>query len=558
MKADLAVLASDDMAGREAGQPGFDAAAGYVARRMLEMGLSPGVKTKGDRAAWRQPVPLLSVTRRAATSTLTITGPDGVRPLTYGADFLPAQAPRQDGAVATAEGEAVFVGHGVVDSKGRWDDYGEIDVTGKIVVMFDGAPTDLPDGGFHTEERTYLTDRTTKEREARKRGAAGALFLRTPRTQVWSPWRRVVARAGRADMVWQGPEGAPNNPGGLAAAATLSRAGAETLFTNAPFGFDDLIQALEEKEPLPSAFSLGRTVALTAASNAVPINSSNVVGMLEGADPALRQEAVVLTAHLDHVGARCSARHVRTLKNAIENNTPEDCIHNGAMDNALGVASMLEVARALTAGPPPARTIYFVALTAEEKGLIGADYFTTFPPIADHKIVANINLDMPLVLFPFTDVIAIGADRSTLKPIVESAAASMGLTVSPDPVPSQGLFTRSDHFRFVQKGVPSVFLFIGFENGGEKVFRDFIATHYHQPSDDVTRPIHWPAAARFARLSQTIAYAIAMSPEAPRWNKGDFFGALFANARSPGQSEDHAGSDRETAPTFPTSFDIPE
>ena len=224
----------------------------------------------------------------------------------------------------------------------------------------------------------------------------------------------------------------------------------------------------------------------------------------------------LLTAHLDHTGVN-------------ENLVAEgkDGIHNGALDNAMGVAVMLEAARELAANPP-ARSVIVLAVTAEEKGLLGADYYAHFPTVPIESIVANVNLDMPLLLYPFTDVVAFGAERSSLGPIVEAATAAAGVTLSPDPVPEQGVFTRSDHYRLVEKGVPAVFMVTGFANGGQESFQEFITTHYHKPSDDVNLPILYDQAARFADVNTEIAQAVANAPARPEWNEGDFFGELFA------------------------------
>ncbi|NDC58185.1 MAG: M28 family peptidase, partial [Alphaproteobacteria bacterium] len=174
----------------------------------------------------------------------------------------------------------------------------------------------------------------------------------------------------------------------------------------------------------------------------------------------------------------------------------------------------------------PKRTLIFVALTAEEKGLTGSDYFANNPPTTG-AIVANVNLDMPVLLYDFTDIIAFGAERSSLGPIVKTAAEKIGVTLSPDPIPDEGLFTRSDHFNFVLKGVPAVFIKTGFANGGEVADKDFRAARYHRPGDDLSQPINYEAGAKFAKVNFEIARAIADAPQRPTWNKGDFFGQRF-------------------------------
>jgi Zn-dependent M28 family amino/carboxypeptidase len=199
------------------------------------------------------------------------------------------------------------------------------------------------------------------------------------------------------------------------------------------------------------------------------------------------------------------------------------------MDNATGIATMLEVARAMQLpGNRPRRPILFAAVTAEEKGLLGAQYLARNPVLKNGKVVGVVNLDMPVLLYDFQDVIAFGAEHSTMGPIVERAAAKIGITLTPDPLPQEGLFTRSDHYRFVQEGIPAVFLMTGFKNGGQEKFTGFLATDYHKPTDDLKLPFDWKAGAKFAQINYLIASEIANAPEAPRWYGDSFFGKTLA------------------------------
>ncbi|WP_025587595.1 M28 family metallopeptidase [Sphingomonas sp. UNC305MFCol5.2] len=241
----------------------------------------------------------------------------------------------------------------------------------------------------------------------------------------------------------------------------------------------------------------------------------NVIGILPGSDPVLRNEYVVLSAHLDHVGTDPSRAG--------------DKIYNGAMDNASGVATMLETARAFAGSKQrPKRSILFVALAGEESGLLGSDYLARNPVVGKGKVVADVNLDMPILLYDFKDVIAFGGENSTMGEVVARAGASMGVSVSPDPMPEEDFFERSDHYSFVKVGVPSIFLMTGFKNGGEKAFRSFLAKNYHQPSDQADLPFNWEAGAKFARLNYLIAREVADLPEAPRWYEGNRYGDRFA------------------------------
>jgi Zn-dependent M28 family amino/carboxypeptidase len=244
-----------------------------------------------------------------------------------------------------------------------------------------------------------------------------------------------------------------------------------------------------------------------------------VVAVLPGSDPALAGEYVLLMAHLDHIGIR--EPRPGDAPNA-------DRINNGAMDNASGIATLIEVAREMSRpGNRPRRPILFAAVTGEEKGELGSQYLARHPVTGSGHVIGVVNLDMPVLTYDFQDVIAFGAEHSTLGAVVERAAARMGVALAPDPLPEEGLFTRSDHYKFVLQGIPSVFLMTGFANGGRERFTDFLAHHYHSPSDDLSLPIDWRAGARFARLNYLIAREIADEAEAPRWYQGSFFGDAF-------------------------------
>jgi Zn-dependent M28 family amino/carboxypeptidase len=223
----------------------------------------------------------------------------------------------------------------------------------------------------------------------------------------------------------------------------------------------------------------------------------------------------MLSAHLDHLGIM-----------QVDGN---DKIANGAMDNAAGVATMLEAARAFVdSGRRPKRSVLFVALTGEEKGLYGSEYLAKYPLPAGKKLVANVNLDEPMLTYDFTDVIAFGAEHSTIGATVGRAAVQMGIKLSPDPDPDQNTFVRSDHYSFVQQGAPAIYLSTGYANGGQAAWKEYEDKHYHDPSDDLSQPINWEAGAKFAKINYLIARDLADAPQAPRWYVGDYFGDKFA------------------------------
>ncbi|MCW9017210.1 MAG: M20/M25/M40 family metallo-hydrolase, partial [Kangiellaceae bacterium] len=248
---------------------------------------------------------------------------------------------------------------------------------------------------------------------------------------------------------------------------------------------------------------------------------SNVIGVLEGSDPELKNEYVVLTSHLDHLGSRKDRNQQRKFE-----------INNGAIDNASGIAVMLEIARRLSSGERPKRSILFLAVTAEEQGLLGSNYFVHNPPVPLSTIIANVNLDMVAMLYPFADVIAFGAEHSTLSAAIKTAAIQNKTALSPDPMPEQAIFVRSDHYSFVKKGIPSIYLMIGLgskdpEINGAKVFMDFYRNHYHQPTDNTSLPINYDAGADFTKISLDALKTIGNDAAAPSWNEGSFFGKAF-------------------------------
>ena len=507
IEADVAYLADDAREGREAGTRGYEAAAQYVAARLAAIGFEP----TGDDG-WFQQVPLRASTPILDAAAVSIMGADGVTTvLTHIDDFR--VFPSADAASFDITAPAVFVGFGVHAPDAGHDDYEGLDLNGKIAVYFQGAPDT-----FDSEQRAHYGSGGSKSKEAAARGAIGTISLMTSENQQRTPWARFISNPSRVSMTWVGPDGTADISGpGLKGSAVLHPDKAAMLFAGAAQSYAEVLAEADAEGAAPSGFDLGVTVSMAGAVSQNDVTSPNVAGLIPGAHPVLKDEYVVLTAHLDHTGI--NQRLVDEGK---------DGLHNGAMDNALGIATMLEVASRLIEGEPPARSIIVLAVTAEEKGLLGADYFAHFPTVEKENIVANVNLDMPILLHSFTDVVAFGAEHSSLGPITDAAVAAAGLELSPDPFPQLGVFTRSDHYRFVEQGVPAVYLFPGFGSGGEEKFNEFMAEHYHKPSDDLSLPILYDDAARFADVNYRIALDIAQSLVRPHWNEGDFFGDLFA------------------------------
>jgi hypothetical protein len=493
----VAFLADDVLQGRNSGEQGYEVAARYVATRFEALGLQPAVKGN-----WYQQVPFVQASL-VSPPKMTI----GARTFTHGQEIIVRPSPAEERQ--SIEAPVVFAGYGLDLPKQGFNDYKGLDVRGKIVAVLGGFPKGTP-----SEMGAHLN--AEKARMAQERGAIGVITLLTREDIGRRPFTRRVEMAREPVIAWLDPKEqqpflqAPK----IRLAATLDTPAAEALFAGARRSLSDVLAEAERSGGRPRGFALKQRVGFERQSQMQRIQSPNVLAVLPGSDPKLADEFVLLMAHLDHVGT--------------DPTREGDKIFNGAMDNATGIATMLEVARAMAQSPTrPKRSILFAAVTAEEDGLLGSQYLAR-NPVVDGKVVGVVNLDMPVLLYDFTDVIAFGSEHSTLGPIVQRAAARMNVALSPDPLPQEGLFTRSDHYRFVQEGIPSVFLMTGFQGPGKEAFTGFLATHYHKPSDDLALPIDWKAGAKFAQINYLIANEIANAPDRPRWYADSFFGQTVA------------------------------
>ncbi|GAM01231.1 M28 family metallopeptidase [Sphingomonas parapaucimobilis] len=501
MKAHVMFLASDAMAGREAGTRDYDIAAQYVAAQFYAAGLRPG----GDQGGYLQKVPLVAYNVADKGSALWTPAGGQAQELVFGEDFVPSPVPNAKETSLSAP--VVFVGYGIDAAQYGLTDYKGVDVRGKIVAFVPGTPAGL--GG---EERAFFGSAANKASLAAARGAVGAIQVDMPRAGGRQRPFASLARYYNAPRVtWANPDGTahamtPTTP----VLGTLSQAGAAKLFGK---GWDAVVKASAAPKPAYKPLTARGQLTVSSKTSFKPMDSSNIVGLIPGSDPKLKDEVVVLSAHLDHIGTNEGGEG--------------DRINNGALDNAIGIASLIEEAKRFKAATPPKRTVLFLAVTAEEKGLVGSDYFANHPTVPLKSIVADVNLDMPILTYKFEDMVVFGADRSTLGPIVRKAVAAMDLPVSPDPMPEEGIFVRSDHFRFVQKGIPSVFLWPGQKGPGKAAVEDFMSHRYHRVGDEIDQGIDWSQGPRFVSVNYAIAREIADAPERPVWNKGDYFGTLY-------------------------------
>ncbi len=503
MKADVTFLADDLLRGRDTGSEGHRIAANYVAAQFKQLGLAP----YGENGGYFQEVPMRTATLKSSGSKVSVTIDGNTKDLVLGDDFM------MYGNVLSAEGSVaapvVYVGYGIHAPNLGHDDLEGLDIEGKVVLVVSGAPK-----SFHTEIRAHHGSSKTKGHELLKRGALGYVSILSNVDEKRRPFKSYKRYLGRKSFGWLPPENDPVAPK-FQASATLSHDVAEELFNTVDKNLSDVLSATEGGET--GGFAINAEINMDRASNHSEVfDTPNVIAVLEGSDPVLKNEYVVLSAHLDHIGVS-------------ENAKGDDKINNGAMDNATGIATMLEVARAyVNYGIKPRRSILLAAVTGEERGLLGAEYFAHYPTVAKSAMVANVNLDMPVLVKDFSHLVAFGADRSTIGPITAEAVGKIGVKMAPDPLPQEGLFTRSDHYRFVQQGVPSVFLATDFGDKG-KTLVEFLSTKYHTPQDEVDQPVDFVAGAKFAYVNWLILSAIANGDEKPEWKEGDFFGETFGS-----------------------------
>jgi hypothetical protein len=505
-RAHVEFLSDDLLEGRDTGSRGHEIAARYVATQLESYGLQPG----GDAGTWFQRVTFQKTIRGKGAGSITISGAAGEQRFAHAHDVLIGLQPREPNLDLSAP--LVFAGYGVEDERLGLHDYRGLDVKGCIVVVLRGFPKGLP-----SEEGAHLN--ASKGKFAEKHGAIGMLVVATLQSEKAFPWEKSLQYANDPDYAWVQPDGqAFEESPGVRGRALLHGPAAEAVFAGARRTLADIRREADRAKATPRGFRLKTRVNIRTTATWERVTSPNVIGILPGADAALSKQYAVLSAHLDHLGVKQPG-----------DDEDEDRIYNGALDNAAGVATLLEVARAAAAAPDkPRRSMIFIATTGEEKGLLGADYYARHPTVPIAQIVGNVDLDMPLLLYSFTDVVAFGANHSSIGPMVAKAVAPMDIKLSPDPMPEQGVFTRSDHYQFVRQGVPAVFLATGMANGGEKFWGEFLRGAYHSPHDDLSQKIDWQAGARFAEVNYRITRAMTDSDTPPLWFEGDFFGDTFA------------------------------
>lgn len=505
IEADVAFLADDLLEGRATGSRGHEVAARYVATQMQLLGLRPGAAED----SWLQPVPLLEATAIVPAADVRVfLGANPVE-LVPAIDFVPD--PGFHAPIATVSAPMVFVGFGLSAPEFGYDDFEGVDLRGKIALHLSGLPPQIPPAlRVHYDKQ--------KAEDLARFGAAGRVQLPSRGEAGRTPWASDVASSRLPRLRLLDAEAHPVDAfPGLDAAIRLSPAGASKTFRRAPKSLEAIWADAEAGKV--QSFELHASASITTQSLHRRLTSHNVVGLLRGSDTELTGEYLVLMAHLDHIGRA----------------TPidGDPIYNGALDNASGVAVMLETARLITAASTrPRRSIVFLATTAEERGLLGSRQFAMKPTVSKEHIIAAFNLDMPVALYPPAGFTAVGSDHSTLGVAARDALAAEGLSMLPIDRPERGLFAFTDQYSFVREGIPSLYVHDGPlasdpEIDAEGVFEGFLRDHYHRPSDDVGLPIHWEALAYLARVHARICHLVADDPKPPRWLPGDFYGERF-------------------------------
>jgi hypothetical protein len=502
LKADITYLADDKLKGRQPGTQGYKMAADYVIERLKAYGVQPA----GDGGGWLQQVKLRKAFIAPGAQVSLSKGATNIT-LAYGRDVTISPSP----AVATGSVDAplVFAGYGITNAGQKYDDYAGIDVKGKAVLVVRGAPQAFP-----SSEASHSMDQVTLQKNAAAHGAVAVIFATVDTT------RRFVSNLNRPSYSVLDDKGQVAVSGSFYSTqikmlATLNLNTVVQLMQSAGKNMNDVVAAL--KNGTPQSADLGFTLKGTYASTYQDVNSFNVVGKVTGSDAKLKNEYVIHSAHLDHLG----------IGRPVEG----DSLYNGAHDNASGVSSLLQIANIYSqVKVKPKRSILFVAVTGEELGELGSGYFAVHPTVPVKSLVADVNTDMPTIIAPLLSVTALGAEHSSLSKVVDQAAAYMDLTVEPDPEPKENRFVRSDQYSFVKQGIPALHIKYGSrtpdgKNNLNELVGKWRAKYYHKPQDDINGMFDFDAGAKYARLNFLIGYMVANNPIRPEWNKGDIFAA---------------------------------
>ncbi len=510
IRADIRFLSSDLLEGRGPASTGDALAQAYSAARMEAMGLEPGAP--GD--SFFQPFEIVGIASKAPETLRVTRGSEGVD-LRFYEDYVAwsgIEAPQAQ----IDNAEIVFVGYGIVAPEFQWDDYKGADLKGKVLLVMNNDPESDPKL-FAGKTRLYYGRWTYKYEQAARLGAAGAIVIHTTPSAGYK-WQ-VVQTSNTGETFSLPPQ--PGEPA-LPVKAWATEDASRRIAKLGGQDLDALRAAAEKRDfrPVP----LGVTVSLTLQNKVQRKKTANVIGKLPGSDAALAAEAVLYTAHHDHLGKKEDAK------------PGEDAIYNGALDNASGVAAMLSVAGAFRALPAPKRTVYFATVAAEEEGLLGSKYLAAHPPVPAGRLAANINIDGMNIWGRTRDLTMIGLGKSSLDDYIVALAKMQGRKVLADQAPDRGFFYRSDQFSFAKVGVPAAYFDAGTDvigkppGWGKEQHEKFEATDYHQPSDELRPDWDFSGAIEDAQLYFYLGLRVANAPRMPAWKPGDEFEAARKKA----------------------------
>lgn len=509
IRAHVKYLSSDQLEGRGVGTPGAKLATEYIASQLGAEGVAPG----GDRGSYFQRVPLVGC-KLLPSASLTIEERGKQIPLHLISDYV--GGPLTQKAENDFDAEAVFVGHGIIAPEFHWDDYKGMDLRGKVLVYFTNEPPSENPAFFGGPALTYYGRWTYKFEEAARQGAVAAIIVHTTPTAGYG-WDVVSGSWGKEQVQLEVKPGQPT----LKLAAWVTEQAGAKLLASTGKTVDELLAMANRPDfhPMPLGIRVKGHMPITIRQ----IQSRNVIGRVDGSDPALKSQAVIFTAHWDHLGVGVPVNG--------------DSIYNGAVDNATGCGMLLEMARAWAELPvKPKRSALFIFVTGEESGLLGSEYYSQHPEVPAGKTAADLNFD---AFYPFgrtRNVSVTGADRTTLWPLVQRDAKRLSLSIEPDPEPGQGYYYRSDHFSFARAGIPAFSIEQGTDyigkpaNFGKTVFEEYNAKHYHQPSDEYHDDWDFSGMEQMAEFGLTLGIDIADAPKLPTWRAGDEF--LAARERS--------------------------
>jgi hypothetical protein len=488
-------LADDKLEGRETGSAGHRKAAAFVAGEFERAGLKPA-GTEG----YIQPVRFHTRRLKDMESSLTLVRNGESEELVLGEDAIIGT--RIDPA-PSVDAQLVFAGYALTVPEMQYDDLAGQDLRGKIVVYINGGPANIP-GPL----RAHYQSADERGRFLERAGVIGTIGIPNPH-HMDLPWQRVALGSRLPSMSLADP--ALEQQFGLKFTAVVNPEQAGKWFAGSGHSFDDLVALADAGKPLPH-FPLHASISARVSVERGEVESQNVAGILPGSDPVLKDQYVVLSAHLDHLG--------------IGEPINGDRIYNGAMDNASGVATLIDIAESLNeAKPKLRRSLLFVAVTGEEKGLLGSKYFAAHPTVKPSTMVADLNVDMFLPLFPLHSVTVYGLNESDLGEDIRTVARARGVRVQDDQEPERNIFIRSDQYSFIRRGIPALAMKVGYEKGSpeEKIAKTWLKERYHAPADDLKQPVDLECAARFNDLFRALAEAVADRTERPRWNATSFF-----------------------------------